>query len=112
MKKIIFSAALLMGFATMSFAGNPKVETKDNPSATKTEAKAGTDLVWYKVVYDASHTMGYIPANAQPIFEGDQSGAEALGECPSGNAKDCLRGFADEPTLPSNDQGDQQVKRN
>lgn len=37
MKKVLFSAAILMAFATTSFAGTPK---SDVPSPAKTEASA------------------------------------------------------------------------
>ncbi|WP_448635383.1 hypothetical protein [Pedobacter panaciterrae] len=49
MKKVIFSAALLMAAATFSFAGNPK-ETKEAKAETPTEVKSEVTLSTYYVV--------------------------------------------------------------
>jgi|GEM_PF-5716358 hypothetical protein len=49
MKKVIFSAALLMAAATFSFAGNPK-ETKEAKAETPTEAKTEASLITYYVL--------------------------------------------------------------
>ncbi|WP_214226639.1 hypothetical protein [Pedobacter sp. B4-66] len=61
MKKVIFSAALLMVTTALSFAGNPK-ETKEAKAETPTEAKSESTLNTYYVVgesgsnYDLSTT--------------------------------------------------------
>ena len=39
MKKVILAAAFVAGLATVSFAGNPKGETKDANTVTPTETK-------------------------------------------------------------------------
>lgn len=105
MKKLFFSAALLMGFAAVSFAGNPK----DAKNTNGTEAKAKQNLVWYKVTYDATHPQGYIPSGTAIEATGDRSEAEALETCPEGSNFDCLRGFESTPTLPTNSAGDDQI---
>ncbi|WP_214226638.1 DUF6520 family protein [Pedobacter sp. B4-66] len=48
MKKVIFSAALLMAAATFSFAGNPK-ETKEAKAETPTETKSEVTLNTYYI---------------------------------------------------------------
>jgi len=51
MKKVIFSAALLMAAATFSFAGNPK-ETKDAKpevaTATPNEGASSAEIKWFR----------------------------------------------------------------
>ncbi len=105
MKKIIFSVALLMGFAAASFAGNPK----DSKSETFTQTTSNSTMVWYKVTYDAGHPLGYIPAGSTSLAD-DRNEAEALEECEPGVTRDCLRGFNNAPTLPTGNSGDDQIK--
>jgi hypothetical protein len=96
MKKILFSAALLMGAATISFAGNPKGETKDaktpieNGQETTTKQKAQA-LYWY----DGSTGVLLDPNPSE----------EPLSDCnaPSGN---CARGFEQPVSDPINTQTD------
>lgn len=44
MKKVLFSAALLMAAATVSFAGTPKGETKDAKAETATKTESTSTL--------------------------------------------------------------------
>ncbi len=99
MKKLLFSAALIMGAAAVSFAGNPKGETKDANTA-KTEAKAGNQLFWYDVVYDGAHPNGYVPTGSIPSQE---ERSEAEDGCPAGEAKLCKVGYSQTQTLPLED---------
>lgn len=65
MKKVILSAALLMGFATISFAGTPKGETKEATPA-KSEAKSESGGTTYWVTSETT-------LNGQPAYNIDQS---------------------------------------
>ena len=62
MKKVIFSAALLMAAATFSFAGNPK-ETKEAKAETPTEAKSEATLNTYYVTGESgsNYTLSTSP---------------------------------------------------
>ncbi|MGE9310483.1 hypothetical protein ACLOAU_02500 [Niabella sp. CJ426] len=95
MKKILFSAALMMGFAVVSVAGTPKSESK--PTETQSTNKSGQSLYWYDVVYDGSHQDGYVPNGTTPE-QGERS--EMEGDCPQGEAKLCKVGFQSQQTLP------------
>lgn len=111
MKKILLSAALLMGLSTAVFAGTPKGEAKE-PKKAEVSSNTSTNLVWYKVTYDAAHPSGYIPAGRAPEITADKAEAEELNLCPDGASYDCLRGFENPPTLPTNSAGSDQVKTN
>lgn len=60
MKKVIFSAALLMAAATVSFAGNPKGEAK---AETPTEAKSEATLNTYYITGESgsNYTLSTSP---------------------------------------------------
>ena len=94
-----------MGFAAVSFAGNPKDGKTTTENAT--EAKAGQALYWYKVSYVGS-TEGFIPANA-PLQAHDEE-ANVNSPCDPGSERDCLRGFASPQTAQTNALGDGQIK--
>ncbi len=60
MKKVIFSAALLMAAATFSFADTPKRETK---AEAKSEVKTQTTFVYYVIGQTATnYTLSTSPA--------------------------------------------------
>lgn len=69
MKKVIFSAALLMAAATVSFAGNPKGETKSE-TKTEMETQAYTNVYW---VTGLDANGNYILTTSQPPFDCDGS---------------------------------------
>ncbi|ULT38769.1 hypothetical protein KRR40_27245 [Niabella defluvii] len=105
MKKLLFSAALTMGFAAVSFAGSPKGNTKE-ATPTKAEATSQTQtLHWYQVTYNATYPNGAILNAGDYEDTGEKS--EIVSPCEPGNNQDCLRGFAEElqtfpeTTLPS-----------
>lgn len=104
MKKVIFSAALMMGLATVSFAGTPKECKTTAENVTKT--KSG-ELYWYKVSY-ATNPGGIIPANS-PLVAYDLE-ANVTSPCDPGSERDCLRGFEEEQTAETNLPGDGQIK--
>jgi hypothetical protein len=105
MKKVIFSAALLMGVAIISFAGNPK-DGKTNVG-NATETKAGQQLYWYKVSY-ATDPNGIVPANS-PLVAHDEE-ANVNSPCDAGSERDCLRGFQQAQTAETDAPGDAQIK--
>ncbi|MBT2561314.1 hypothetical protein J7E50_10770 [Pedobacter sp. ISL-68] len=111
MKRLLLTGSLIMAAATLSFAGNPKGESK---TETPTEAKstAGQTLQWYIVSYDnpSVYPNGYIKSGSAAILTGDKNDAEQLDECPNGANYDCLRGFASAPSLPTGNAGTDQVK--
>nr|WP_199078233.1 hypothetical protein [Pedobacter sp. ASV19] len=110
MKKVFFSAALLLGLTSISFADTPKGEAKDAKSETPTTSETGVTMKWYAVTYDAAHPNGYIPSGSTILVTGEQTDAESLRKCEEGTTFDCLRGFVSTPSLPSNSIGDGQVK--
>ena len=99
MKKIIFSAALLMGFAVVSFAGNPKGSATSTESPTEAKTTAQTSYYWYDVQYDA-FGQPYVPAGSTPT-QGERDKVE--GDCELGNDKLCKVGYSNAQTLPIND---------
>ena len=70
MKKVLFSAAILMAFATVSFAGTP--ETKTTKSDSPTEAKAQQDETTYYVVGQSG--SNYL-LSTSPSNEGNCTGS-------------------------------------
>jgi len=98
MKNLILSA-LMMGAAAISFAGNPKVEGKD-ATTTRTEEKAGAQLYWYSVQYDASHTNGFVASSTTPVHAERE---QMEGECTPGNDKLCQVGYSSPQSLPITD---------
>lgn len=106
MKKIIFSAALLMGFAVVSFAGNPK-DGKATATENTTETKAGQQLYWYRVSY-ATNPNGIVPANS-PLEAYDEE-ANVNSPCDPGSERDCLRGFPEAQTAETDAPGEGQIK--
>jgi hypothetical protein len=106
-KKIVPVFAMALGLSSLSFAVTPETTT---PVAAKSESKAGLTLKWYVVTFDATHPNGYIPSGTPIAVTGDQSDAEMLDQCDPGSTRDCLRGFISTPSLPTNNNGDGQVK--
>ncbi len=74
MKKVLFSAALLMAAATVSFAGNPKGETK---AEAKTEVKA-----------EAKTTHTYYVQSYNPVTDQYTLGPSPVGSC-NGSISPC-----------------------
>lgn len=108
MKKLLFSAALLMGAVAVSFAGMPKDSKSE--TANNTEGQVKAVYYWYKVTYDAAHPSGFIPSGTSMLLNGDETEARELEECDEGSQRDCLRGFDAAPTLPTNSAGQAQIK--
>lgn len=111
MKKLLFSAALLMGFAVVSFAGNPKGESKNS---SESAAKSQTQVLhWYQVTYNASYPDGAILSANDYEDTGEKS--EIVSPCDPGNNQDCLRGFTQElqtfpeTTVPSSE--DEKIRK-
>ena len=104
MKKIILSAALLMGFAVVSFAGTPK----DGNTVNDNSGEAKQNLVWYKVTYNATYPQGAVLSSSDLVDEGEES--EIDSPCDDGTQRDCLRGFSAAPSFPSTSNGDGQIK--
>jgi hypothetical protein len=105
--------ALVMGLSFSASAGTPKVEAKDAKTekpALKSETNEPT-LYWYEVSYDdPGHPDGYIKENTDVFDVGEKSNIS--NPCASGNAKDCLRGFATElTTFPVYSGGDGEIRR-
>lgn len=113
MKKIIFFAALVMGFATVSIAGTPNSHKEATIGKSEASIKSAS-LYWYTVTYNATYPNGAILSEDDKLDqEGEKS--EIVSPCSPGNNQDCLRGFADElqvfpeTTTPSNE--DERIRK-
>lgn len=111
LSKLLATVALAMGSLSL-FADAPKKEAKpETPAKTevKSDAQAGAVLYWYEVTYDASHPSGYI-APGTPVFTHAEKGTFST-DCTPGDDIDCMRGFVSQPSLPTNNAGDDQIKK-
>jgi hypothetical protein len=101
MKKILFSAALLMG-AAVSFAGTPKGENKDAAKAQPTEVATATET---KTEQKAQQLYWYTPDGANSL---------GYGENPNNGCSQpgvgCAIGFLNEDADPGVDAPDQTRK--
>jgi uncharacterized protein YxeA len=96
---------LLGIFAIIIAIGASAFTTNHNTNHKKTAA-----LYWYDVTYDTMHPGGYIQ-NADDFYVQSEK-SQVASPCPTGTAKDCLRGFSSALTsYPDNSAGTDQIKR-
>lgn len=107
MKKVLFSAALLMGLSAVSFAGNPKGEASPATSETKTKV-ADAPLYWFSTEDDGSLTD---PSGIDPLVQPSETAP-----CDGSSPDMCARGFTQEQThivdgkrVPLNPNGGEEV---
>ncbi|WP_118975741.1 hypothetical protein [Taibaiella koreensis] len=79
MKKVIFSAALMMGLSAAVFAGAPKGDAKDASSA-KSETEAGAVVKWFHFTGDAT--------DDDQLSDPSMYQAEDAPTCPDNNPQD------------------------
>lgn len=108
MKKAIYAAAVLLGLATLSFAGTPANKTvKEESPVVTTSATSTGELYWYKVSY-VGNPSGYIPSGA-PLQAHDVK-ANVTADCEDGTTRDCYRGFIAEQPSGTTQAGDDAIQ--
>jgi hypothetical protein len=100
MKKLFLAAAFVMGLATVSFAGNPKGETKEAKTTTEaTTVPSGTETELASLYWFNTNTAG--TALTDPTGIPLSQGTSVTGPC-NGNQLDyCARGFLPSETTVS-----------